>query len=286
MIYILCSVGLNSILFVILKWFSRFTVDTLQALVVNYLVAGCIGFFISYDTFELATIPQKSWYWGSFFLGFLFISVFYVTALTSQRSGLSVTSVASKMSVVLPIAFGILVYRESVGLAKIVGIVLALIAVYFTTKKEEGRLTKNKQWLLPLLVFLGAGTIDTYLKVMQNYYVAPHEIALFSAHTFFMAFCAGSFLVFYQIVVLKKTIKFKSIIAGIALGIPNYFSLYFMIRMLDHPKWTSAAIFTLHNVAIVIVTTLLGLLLFKEKLSFKNSMGILIAILAILLITA
>ncbi|GGD29947.1 EamA family transporter [Flavobacterium orientale] len=285
MIYILCSVGLNSLLFVIFKWFSHFNINTIQALVANYLTAACLGFFISSGTFEVAELPQKTWYWGSFSIGFLFISVFYLIALASQRNGLSATSVAAKMSVVIPIAFGVIIYKESLGFIKIIGIILALAAVYFTSKKEEGQITQNKEWLLPLLVFLGTGAVDTSLKFMQNYYVPLDEIAVFSSHTFFMAFCVGCFFIGYQVVKNKKAIKIKNIMAGIALGIPNYFSLYFMIRMLNHPTWDSSTIFTIHNVAIVTLTTLLGVILFKEKLNVRNTIGILIAIIAIVLVT-
>lgn len=285
MIYILCSIAFNSLLFVILKWFARFEINTLQALVANYITAAFIGFLFCNDTFEFSEIPQKPWYWGSFALGFLFISVFYVTALASQRNGLSVTSVASKMSVVLPITFGVILYNEELGFMKIIGILLALVAVYFTSKKEEGSLSGNKDLILPLLVFVGAGAIDTSLKFMQNFYVPIDEIAVFSSHTFFMAFCIGTLLIIFNVIKYKRAVKFKNIIGGIALGIPNYFSLFFIIRMLNHPTLDSSTIFTIHNVAIVIVTTLLGILIFKEKLRLKNAIGILIAIIAIVLVT-
>jgi len=218
-------------------------------------------------------------------MGFLFISVFYLTALASQRNGLSATSVASKMSVVIPITLGVIIYKESLGGYKIIGIILALAAVYFTSKKEEGKINQNKEWLLPALVFLGAGTIDASLKIMQNHHVTIEEIAVFSSHTFFMAFVAGSCLIGYQLVKNNKAIKIRNCMAGVLLGIPNYFSLYFMIRMLNHPTWESSTIFTIHNVAIVILTTLLGIILFKEKINLRNSIGILIAIIAIVLVT-
>ena len=45
----------------------------------------------------------------------LFIIVFNLMAITTQRSGLSVVSVATKMSVVVPVLFGLIYYKESLG---------------------------------------------------------------------------------------------------------------------------------------------------------------------------
>ena len=61
---------------------------------------------------------------------------------------------------------------------------------------------------------LGTGAVDTSLKFMQNYYVPLDEIAVFSAHTFFMAFCVGCFFIGYQVVKNKKAIKIKNINNG------------------------------------------------------------------------
>ena len=62
----------------------------------------------------------------------MFILVFNVMALTSQKNGLSVESVSSKMSVVIAIVFGVWYYEESLSFIKVIGILLALLAVYLT----------------------------------------------------------------------------------------------------------------------------------------------------------
>lgn len=285
MLYILLSVLFNAVLFVILKSFSRYNINTLQALVVNYFTAFTMGFFLSESDFVYVEITQKPWFFGSFMLGFLFISVFYVTALTSQRNGISAASVASKMSVIIPVCFGVVLYNESMGIAKIIGVLLALVAVYFSSKKEEGSVTDPKNLLLPMLVFFGAGAIDTSLKIMQNNYLSSAEISLFSSHTFLMAFCISILLIGFNVVKNKMKITGKSILGGIVLGIPNYFSLYYLIKMLDSRVFESSTIFTIHNVAIVIVSTLAGILFFKEKISLRNGIGIALALIAIFLVT-
>jgi multidrug transporter EmrE-like cation transporter len=79
-------------------------------------------------------------------------------------------------------------------------------------------------------------------------------------------------------------IRVKDIIAGIALGIPNYFSIYFLIEALRHPTIDSSIVFVINNVSTVLLSTLLGILLFKEHLVRKNKIGIIIAVVSIILV--
>ena len=285
MIYILLSVLFSSVLFIIIKLFANFKIDTLQALVVNYLTASGMGFFFFEEAFNPSEIICKQWFMGSFMLGLLFILIFYVTAITSQRNGLSVASVASKMSVIIPVLFGVLLYGDKITLIKIIGILLALVAVYFTSKKEKGSVTYNNNLVYPLLIFIGAGAIDTSLKYFQTFYLSDKEISLFSSNTFFAAFVFGIILLIAKSLKDGINIKVKNILGGIALGIPNYFSLHYLIKMLDSEVFESAIIFTIHNVAIVVITTLAGFFIFKEKISFRNWMGIALALIAILSVT-
>ncbi len=113
MIYLLLSIVFNAVLFVIVKLFAKYNIDALQALVVNYLTAFTFGLFFLEKPLSNSEIVNQNWFIGSILLGFVFISTFYVTTLTSQINGLSVASVASKMSVIIPVVLGVLIYDES-----------------------------------------------------------------------------------------------------------------------------------------------------------------------------
>ena len=191
MIYLLLSILFNAVLFVIIKLFAKFNIDALQALVVNYFVAFLVGLFFLDSSIVSTEIITEDWFKGSILLGFVFISTFYATTLTSQRNGLSVASVASKMSVIIPITLGVILYNENLGFIKIIGILLALVAVYFTSKKETGEVQQASNLLYPILVFFGAGTIDASLKYLQTFHVTSEKIGLFSSVTFFCAFSVG-----------------------------------------------------------------------------------------------
>ena len=183
MIYILLSVLINAVLFILFKLFNRFKINTFQAIVFNYFFALTVAFSQSEISFSIVDILNKKWFYGAVVLGFLFISIFNVLAKTAQKMGISVVAVASKMSVVIPIIFGILVYKEAFGFYKIIGIILALSAVYLTSVKEKTKV--NKQLLyLPMLLFFGSGVLDTLLKYIEKTYVPKNELEMYTGTIF------------------------------------------------------------------------------------------------------
>ncbi|KAB8153713.1 EamA family transporter [Kordia sp. TARA_039_SRF] len=282
MIYLALSVLISSLLFVIFKLFDKYRINTFQAIIVNYVVAFSCGFFFYGNGTTLVEITQKPWIGGAVILGFLFISIFMVMATTAQRNGLSTASVASKMSVVIPVIFAVIVYQEKLSLLKIAGIILALLAVYLTTVKNDGSTFDRKKLLFPILLFLGSGIIDTAIKHIETKYLAEGEVPIFSAAVFACAFFIG---IVVAIIRHDVNINGKTILGGIVLGIPNFYSIIFLLKALRPENLgDSSTVFPINNVAIVMLSTIFGIILFKEKLIPKNWIGIIIAIISILMI--
>ncbi len=285
MSYLILSVLLNSFLFVVFKLVGQWQMPTFQVLIVNYFVAFLVGLLVMQVDFNIKQIITADWFGWSIFLGFLFISVFFITGKTAQTLGLSVASVASKMSLIIPVLSGVVVFKDHLNWVNILGIITALIAVYLTTKRDQGALLTKQQLWLPLVLFLGAGIIDSLLKVVQHLYVSEEDITLFSVTTFFTAGSVGLVSFLISMAKQQKTFKKSSFLGGILLGVPNFFAIYCMFKMLEHPTWNSATIFTFHNVAIVLVSTLAGIVFFKEQLIRSNWIGIALSILALVLVT-
>ncbi len=281
MIYLLLSILSSTGIFVLFKLFSKYNINTLQAIVINYVTACLCGLALYDGQVKTSEIVQTDWFIPAFGLGFLFIAIFNIMALTAQKNGLSVASVASKMSVIIPIVFGIIVYQESIGTQKIAGIVLALIAVYLTSVKAKDGAVLTQSVYLPILLFFGSGIIDTSV----NHYAPDDDIPLFSATIFAIAGIIGFTILGYKSIKLKSRFKLKSVPFGIALGVVNYCSIYFLLKALRVEGFESSSIFTINNVVIVAISTLIGLLLFKERISKKNWIGILIAMVSIILVT-
>ena len=285
MIYLLLSIIASTLIIVLFKLFEKYKANTIQAIVFNYYAAFFCGIFLYDSKINIKEITSSVWFYGAIALGFLFILIFNLMALTAQRNGLSVASVAAKMSVVIPIVFGIVVYNEQAGLQKVIGIIFALIAVYLTAVKNNTKFNLRQGLLLPFAVLLGSGIIDTSIKYIETTYLASNGIPIFSATIFGCAALIGTIILFIKS--LKKDFKFdiKSLLGGLVLGVVNYGSIYFLLKALQFEGLESSSIFTVNNVAIVMLSTIVGLVLFKEHISNKNWIGIAIAIISILLVT-
>ncbi|NAY90693.1 EamA family transporter [Muricauda sp. JGD-17] len=284
MIDLTLSILSSTLIFVVFKLYDTYKVQTLYAIIVNYLVACIVGLFLYDGSIQVEVLANTSWFWGPVALGILFIVIFNLMARTAQVAGVAVASVATKMSLAIPVVFGVVLYNEKLSLLQILGVILALVAVYLVSLKSKAITIRKRDLLLPLLVFFGSGIIDTSMKYFEERHLTAQEVPIFSSMIFGFAAIFGILFIGIKAIRTPLKLNLKNVLGGIALGIPNYFSIYFLIRALQSDMLNSAAIFTLNNVAIVLCSTLLGILAFKERLIPKNWAGIALAIFSIIMV--
>jgi len=285
MIWILLSICSSILIFVVFTYLKKFSIDNLQAILINYLVAFSIGQAQMGFSKPLFTIIDQPWLSSVLILGFLFITLFNLMAWVSQNFGLTTVSIAVKMSVMVPISFGIIYYQESASALKISAIILALLAVWMATYKPARIKSNPLSIILPILLFLGSGFLDSFLKYNQQELVPAEDQAWFASSIFGFAAIFGLVAIIYRYFKMHVPFQLKAIIGGLALGIPNYGSIYFLLRALDSSGIESSSLFAINNVGIVALSSLLGYFAFKEKLSKINIAGIILAIVSIILIT-
>ncbi len=206
-------------------------------------------------------------------------------ALTAQKFGASVASIANKMALVIPVFVAIWLYDEQLSLLRALGIVLALFGVYFSTIKEKNESNKHqfKLLLIPLILFIGSGFIDTFLNYAEVRVLnGPKDSSLFASFTFLSAFSIGLIALLFR--ADRKAINAKTLLGGLVLGIINYGSIYFLLRAISVSNLESSVLFPINNMAVVLFTTGLSALLFKEQFSVKNKLGVFLAILSICLL--
>ena len=85
----------------------------------------------------------------------------------------------------------------------------------------------------------------------------------------------------------KVNIQFKNFIWGLVFGIPNFYSILYFLKALQSSEFINKSylIFPLTSGGIVVTTSIVGVLIYKESLSIRNIFGILIAIMSILIIS-
>ncbi len=284
MIALALSIAFSSVLMVIFKYFQKYHVNTFQAITVNYLVASVLGFLLAPVYVAPSQLMDKPWIWSTFIIGCVFIIMFYTMALSSQKVGVAITSVANKMSLVIPVCAGIILYEEKLDGLKLLGVVAAIVSVTMVTFPKKGVKVDSKFLILPIVIFFGSGFLDTCFKYVQIHYLGANDFEVFSACLFLVAAGVGCSVLLAERVMKQKTLSIKSIVAGFVLGIPNYFSIHFLLIALDLPNMESTLVFPINNTGIVLLSTLLAIILFSEKLSKLNWSGIVLATVSIILI--
>ena len=281
MIYILLAISLSTLIVVLFKIFPRFEIDNVQAIVVNYLVASLMGFALCKGFNDITSIPQQKWFPFALLTGFFLMFVFNVYATSAQKVGIAITAVSGKMSVVIPVTVGIVIYNENLSLLRVAGIVLALIALYLTFKKEAKFEFNRIYFLLPIILFLGTGTNDSLLNYTEKRLI-NNDLMFFLSSAFVISLIFGLLMLLIKHIKTPQKIRSKNIYAGIILGLLNFGSTYYFLICLG--LFDSSVFFPVFNVSMVLSAALLGCFIFKEKLMLINWIGIGLAVTAILLI--
>jgi drug/metabolite transporter (DMT)-like permease len=284
MSYLVITILLNALLAVIFKLFPRYNINAVQAIVVNYWVCVVTGsIFLGRFPINAAGFHQP-WLPCALLIGSGFFTVFNIIAYCTRVDGITTATIANKLSLAIPVTFSLFLYHEHAGPLKIAGIVLAFPAVYLTARvKGEDNAVPNLTW--PALLFIGSGMLDTLVKYSEQAYLdSPEKHAVFPIYTFATAAVVGTLTLLYLLLAKKTVLQFRNVIAGIILGIPNYFSIYFLIVLLHSDFLQSSAAIPVNNIGILLASALAGLVFFREKVTIYRIVGLLLSIVAILLI--
>lgn len=277
---IIYTILLFNVLIIVFKMFEKYKVDNLQALIVNYITAGFCSYLFLETDFSLNYILESDWLYHSMIIGVLFIIIFNFYAFGIQKAGVAVTTVANRMSLIIPVCAALILYPEenTFTLLKGIAFFLALTGIYLSSTKA-GKLSFDKKYLwLIILVFVGQGISDSIFNDFAQKF--PNEgNYLFFMVLFFMASISGILILSGRSIRTRSPLQLKSIFWGVIFGIPNFFSLVFLLKALG--SISSSIVFPIVGMGVVISSSLIGLLLFQEKLTRSNWIGILLSMCAI-----
>lgn len=282
--FLLLSILSSTSLVLIFKLFGKWKISIPQAIVFNYFTAALIGFLIDGMSISLLEISEKTWFFNVFVFGFMFIVMFNILGISTQKVGITIATVAFKMCMVIPVIAAFFLYNDKITFLKISGIILACIAIIMVSLKKEKQEIDRKYLFLPVILFLGSGFLDTYFKYTEKYYIQESDANLFCSLAFLTAATAGLLYMIFTLVTGSAKFEIKSLWAGIFLGIPNYGSLYFLFKALRWEGMESSVVFPLNNMGIVAAGALSASFIFREKLSALNWAGVALAVISIAMI--
>jgi drug/metabolite transporter (DMT)-like permease len=288
MVYLVGSIIFSSWLTLSFKLVERFGINNLQAIVFNYFTCVITGSIVNGNFPVRKETLNEPWFPWALVMGTVFILLFNLVAATAQKLGIAVASVAYKLSLVIPFIFSLYLYDEENTWLKTVGIVLALIAVILTCYQPatEGRRSARNLviWVLPLMLFLGSGFLDTMIKYVEQSFLNESNNNSYLITAFLTAGLVGGIILAILVLSKKQRLSWKAVVAGIAIGIPNYFSIWCLIKVLKDYNTNSSAIIPINNMGIVLFSAVVAFVFFREKLSMVNWMGIVLSLAAIGLI--
>lgn len=232
-------------------------------------------FLVLSDSFKISTITV---FFGVIY-GILLILSQWMFTLALKWGNTSLCSVLYSLGFILPTLSGALFWNESFTFLNGLGVALAIMVIIFSAKKSEEKETENLFVPFIITAMLSSGGLGIMQKVQGMSHV-HNEKSAFLFIGFSLAFAVSFFA--YLLCKEKSKPSFKIAVApfftGLCFGGANIFNTILAEKM------NSAVFFPLQNISTILVTTLFGLIIFKEKLSLKTIIVLLLSISVILTI--
>lgn len=254
---------------VLLRVFEHKGGDRTVIIASNYISAASLALLLSRDT----SIDTSVYYFGAV-LGLFFFVGFIIFSKAIKTRGIAEAVTMGRMSLAIPVALSIALWGEKPFLTHIIGLVLVFAIII----AWEGKIGKPSPILLTL--FLIFGFMDAAVKFFKLTYADVDD-------SFFLIIVFSSALVwswlYLFLFISRRRFKPLDFGRGLFMGIPNYFSTFFLLKALQTiPAYVA---FPFINIGTIILSSLLGYLTFKEQLSKKKIAFILLGIVAVLLLT-
>ena len=270
---VVCSVSVGALL----KAGRPRGLDVRQAIFMNYITASALCYFLLRPDLEKLTSSGQP---ISIFLtlGVLLPAIFIALARSVQSAGIVRTDAAQRLSLIIPLLAAFLLFGEQPTARKLAGMALAFAALICLLWKpratSHGIATGNGGWLWPMVVLFGYGVIDVLFKQMAK------AGAAFSGGLLAAFVIAGSLMLLY-LLVMRTRWGAGHLLTGILLGGLNFANIYTYIRAHQALPGSPTLIFSVMNMGVIVLGTLVGALLFREKLSPTNLLGVGLALGAI-----
>ncbi len=285
MLQLLLSILSSTLILILFKWMEKKELPLIGPIVVNYFMAAVLGFVLSDEALVPGQVQEQPWFYFAILIGILLIANFYLIGTSTQKSGITITSIASKMSFVLPVSFSLFYDKGDIfSPQKLLLLLLACVAVVFVVLTPKIHRAKRRVSLLPLAIFVGLGLLDSLVKYCQYTFIhTASDSAVFSAFNFFFAALVGILVLVLRPAYLKLFTRPYTWIAGLLLGTVNFGSMYFFINALNAIESNSSLVFGINNVGVVALSVFVAVILYKERYTRLNWLGVALAIAVLLM---
>ena len=270
---ILCSTSIA----LILKHNDTKSGNAIVLLCGNYFIAAIVSLYFLVSTSD-NYFSTYSLLFG-LVLGIFFVISFFAFARAVGVAGTALATVSSRLSVILPLALSIIIFGEKPNIFQIGGFIFTLITIYLFYKSlqiEGSKKISYRSYIFLILVLVGIGINDFCMKIFQEWRT-PAEKPLF-----IFAIFSSAFVITFSVILMRKIRPTKSVFRlGMLLGIPNMFSTFFMLAALN--QLSAIVVYPVTNIGIIILTSVLAFMIWREKLNRFGQLALLTGVTAIVL---
>lgn len=301
MLYLLIAIISSSTIAFLFKFAENRQMNPYVVTTANYFIAGIISIFMIFNNHLLRNLnkgtsfliewkllqtdnlsffsPRNSIYWGigiGLISGIFFFFSFLYYQISVKKNGVALSGTFSKLGILIPMIFSIFLWQEYPSTIQWVGISLSLLSILIVNLSFQSvkKFSFNKTIFL---LFVFGGLAEFSNKIYQKYALNDYK-AIFLLGIFLSAFLISFFYTKNQ----KEEYKLKELLTGFAVGIPNLFSSYFLILVLE--KLPASIVFPIFSAGTIVFINIGSYFIFKENMSHKNKFAILLVIIALLLI--
>ncbi len=286
MIYLIAAIASSFTVSILIKFFESKKTDTLVYLAANYISACLTGWIFAFSA-GINSISKTTLLLG-FIGGMIWPGSFFMLMWGIRQFGLSLTGTISRLCLVIPVMFALIFLGEQFSRNTILGIITAFTAFFMLNplnRSDPGKLNKKAVWFFPLLLIV-FGIGDLWVNVFNTYGNKNENfIFILLIFTFSSAF-VWSFILIKKIKTGSPVVTRPGMLRGFLLGIPNYFSTYFLLECLKTGYFSghSASVYALYSTFGISLAFLAGRFIWREKVTRLNIAGALTAVLAIILL--
>ena len=259
MVFLLLAIASSSMVSIVMRVSSGKISANLSMLATNYLICSVLG--AAYAGFRLAAVEDPGFSATvtiGLISGVLYLAGFVAFQSNTNKRGIVLSSVFMKLGLLVPITVSVLFFKEIPTAAQIIGFCIAVFAIVLINLRKGGD-SKGFGFGLILMLLLSGGA-DVMAKIFDVFAPRSHS-ALYLFYNFATAFALCVLLVIYK----KERPGFREFLYGILIGIPNFFSAKFLLASLT--KLPAVVVYPSFSVGTMLVVTLTGVAVFRERLS-------------------
>lgn len=264
----------------VLRCFSAQRGNRYAIILGNYFACVCIALFTMGNPGKIFSASPVTLLCGVI-TGILFVLNLVIMQSSIRLNGAALSSAFAKLGLLVTLAVSFLFFHEKPGRLQLLGIALVLAAIVLISGKDEKAPERAPQLSLLLLTLLTGGCGDVMIKIYEEVGNSA-EGTVFFFYLFATAALLTSVLAFWEFRRSGRKLLLKEMAAGIAVGIPNYFSSFLILQVLQVlPAFVTYSVYSTGTILLVLV---MSALLFREKPGRRQLYGIVLILAALVLL--